>query len=120
MPIVEVRQTVFVTAPTGVDSFDFPIYLSFTPDEVIVRSIVIEAALAGFCIIKTNLVREGTLCIATENATPFTGGTFQLQKPVNGSYSFQVLTAAGALQVLAGPIAIQLEFVKYLVPKRAG
>lgn len=113
MPVVEARKNVFVTCNESVNTFDFPINLEFTPDEVIVRSIVVQASASEFSIIKTNLVSEGTLCISSDNSYPSIGGTFTLNKPINGYYTFKVTDATGALQVLAGPIVIQLEFVKY-------
>jgi len=113
-PIIERRQVVTICkAINATSQWTTPIFLSFIPDEVIVKyySYYQDGTEAGVDYIYTNLISD-ILCPISEQFGSL-NTHYLLQKPISGIYSFQVLDSLGRETILRqGDLIIGLEFVK--------
>jgi len=112
------RKNVLIRHSLGAStSWEDPINLIFTPDEVIVKSVSYlageeEAATATY--ITSDLINDASLCefVGTVHAgNPHT--IFQVGKVVQGNFRFSALLSTGAATTATGIIMIALEFVSY-------
>jgi hypothetical protein len=114
---IVIRQ---VLDATGI--FNKTIYIPFTPDEVKTKQIVYNNAGAGgidaFSLNCDGLVlqQDSNLGFFIDPVVSFSGITYTLGRPVNGSYQFRILTASNVPTITenGGRLQVHLEFRKYL------
>jgi hypothetical protein len=114
---VVIRQ---VLDATGI--FNKTIYIPFTPDEVKTKQIAyINAGAGGTDAFSLNcdglvLQQDSNLGFFMDPVVSFSGITYPLNRPVNGSYPFRVIGADGNPTITqnGGRLQVHLEFRKYL------
>ena len=115
---IEVRKNITVRLiPVATSSLTYEIHIDFIPDEVIIKYVIYNTIQdeAGVTLIYTDLVSDviGSF-MANMVMTP--NITFTLRKPINGIYTFNLLSLDNPPQFdnqRNGQITIHLEFVKY-------
>lgn len=106
-----------------VTSFTQTINITFTPNEMIVKSFswIDSVSTSHACKINTNLIDTGDLLSfvvgdSTNNSTPCIIPLdlhFNITKQINSIYNFQFLKADGTVAPVRGLLCIHLEFIKY-------
>lgn len=129
MPIVEARETVILVWSILVGDATYEltkdINISFDPDEMILKYVCwyYNGTITNKYIINSDLIDGKQLCSVVENLQnqPL-NLSFKINKPVRGIYTFKFthINSAIAAAGIKGDLFICLEFVRYLVPKRAG
>jgi hypothetical protein len=123
MPEINLIQTISVGFDTSQTNVSIPITLSFRPDELRVKHVVLNVDNADDNVYQlwSNMIADGILAIFPGNVcSPFMNNRFTLSNfPMQRNWQFQIQTipstgsGTGIATTFAGKIGVMLEFIQY-------
>jgi hypothetical protein len=117
---IKQRRNILVfndSVTTGVNSFNFNLFCSFQPDEVVITNVSVaddQLAVQDLIIINSSLVDNlNMLAIINTgiNTSPLI--TFPINQPINGTFTFNIKYLHAPTTLVQANIAFMLEFIKY-------
>ena len=104
---------------TGINSFNFFLYVPFKPDEVIVRTVSIaddQLGTADLISVSTDLVdsfNDNLFSVTNQNLSSFINTSYTVSQPINRTFTFNIKYLHAPNTAVQNCISFMLEFVSY-------